>query len=278
MPSAPSPKDGSSSIQDRGIFLVIDEHAFSRGCTAAVLKAAFPDVEVLGLRRAGEIDGDLVARVMFVTLRWDSHPAKGPALGQVLGEVEALFADTPKVLITQIDDESNVQAAIGHGMDGVIPSTASIEVGIAAVRLVLAGGTYYPRPTASTMRPRADAAPLKVVPAPAIPGPVAVPPRPETTEDDRVHFTPREMQVLGVLQRGRSNKVIANDLNLSENTVKIYVRHIMRKLKASNRTQAAIMGQRLLPDLAVSAGDVRLSGATILREETNVRRFPLPRR
>ncbi|MGE7417902.1 response regulator transcription factor [Methylobacterium tarhaniae] len=278
MQSARSQKDTSSYIQDRGLFLVIDEHAFSRGCTAEVLRNAFPDIEVLGLRRAGEVDRALVPRVIFVALRWDSHPSKGLALGQVLGEVEALFARTPKVLITQLDDESNVQAAIRHGIDGVIPSAASIEIGIAAVRLILAGGTYYPRPMEPAMRLRADTAPLKVVPEPVIPGHAALQPQPEISEGDQVHFTPREIQVLGVLQRGRSNKRIANDLNLSENTVKIYVRHIMRKLKASNRTQAAIMGQRLLPDLAVSAGDVRVSTARIVREETNVRRLPLPRR
>ncbi len=59
-------------------------------------------------------------------------------------------------------------------------------------------------------------------------------------------FTPRELQVIDALQRGRSNKVIASDLKLSENTVKVHVRHIMRKLRATNRTQAALRSQLLL--------------------------------
>lgn len=260
------------------MFLVIDEHAFSRGCTAEVLKNAFPDVEVLGLRRASEVDGGLVPLVMFVAIRWDGHPGKGPALGQALDDVEALFARTPKVLITQLDDETTVQTAMRHGVDGIIPSSASVEVGIAAVRLVLAGGTYYPRPLEPTMRLRADTASRKLIPEPVVLGHANRSPHTDISENDQVHFTPREIEVLGVLQRGRSNKLIANDLNLSENTVKIYIRHIMRKLKASNRTQAAIMGQRLLPDLVMSADDVRASTARIVREETNIRRFTLPRR
>ena len=51
------------------------------------------------------------------------------------------------------------------------------------------------------------------------------------------------VDVLAALQRGRSNKWIANHLNLSENTVKVHIRHIMRKLNATNRTQAVIYSQ-----------------------------------
>ena len=61
---------------------------------------------------------------------------------------------------------------------------------------------------------------------------------------DTPHFTAREKDVLTALERGRSNRWIARQLNLSENTVKIHLRHITRKLKATNRTQAVIHFQR----------------------------------
>jgi hypothetical protein len=46
------------------------------------------------------------------------------------------------------------------------------------------------------------------------------------------------MAVLTLLQRGKANKIIAHELCMSENTVKIHVRNIMRKMNATNRTQA----------------------------------------
>ncbi|MGZ9035288.1 MAG: LuxR C-terminal-related transcriptional regulator, partial [Rhodospirillales bacterium] len=45
---------------------------------------------------------------------------------------------------------------------------------------------------------------------------------------------------------GKPNKIIAAALDLKETTVKIHVRHIMKKLKATNRTEAALMAERAL--------------------------------
>jgi DNA-binding NarL/FixJ family response regulator len=53
-------------------------------------------------------------------------------------------------------------------------------------------------------------------------------------------LTDREKQVLGLLGVGTANKLIARQLGLTESTVKVHVRHIMRKLGATNRTQAAL--------------------------------------
>lgn len=58
------------------------------------------------------------------------------------------------------------------------------------------------------------------------------------TELDKL--TPREKETLACLARGESNKLIARSLNVSENTVKIYVQNILKKLHLSGRVQAAI--------------------------------------
>jgi DNA-binding NarL/FixJ family response regulator len=55
----------------------------------------------------------------------------------------------------------------------------------------------------------------------------------------------REHEVLAALRNGLSNKVIAGELKLSENTVKIHVRNVIRKLGATNRTMAALRGATL---------------------------------
>jgi DNA-binding NarL/FixJ family response regulator len=61
------------------------------------------------------------------------------------------------------------------------------------------------------------------------------------TNGSRVTFTTREADVLALLQKGHSNKWIADHLKLSENTVKVHIQHIMRKLHATNRTEAVIL-------------------------------------
>jgi DNA-binding NarL/FixJ family response regulator len=59
-------------------------------------------------------------------------------------------------------------------------------------------------------------------------------------------FTPREQHVLAELQLGLPNKLIAAKLNLSENTVKMHIQHIMRKFSAHNRTEAVLRWRMLL--------------------------------
>jgi DNA-binding NarL/FixJ family response regulator len=56
-----------------------------------------------------------------------------------------------------------------------------------------------------------------------------------------IDLTPREKQVLAALELGLPNKLIAAKLNLSENTVKMHIQHIMRKCSARNRTEAVLL-------------------------------------
>ena len=54
------------------------------------------------------------------------------------------------------------------------------------------------------------------------------------------HLSGRELEILRHLANGEPNKVIANDLDITEATVKVHVKGILRKIGAANRTQAAI--------------------------------------
>ena len=58
-------------------------------------------------------------------------------------------------------------------------------------------------------------------------------------------MTKRQMDILRHITQGRSNKQIARDLDLSENTVKVHVSAMLRALGLANRTQAGILGQKL---------------------------------
>jgi two-component system, NarL family, nitrate/nitrite response regulator NarL len=60
------------------------------------------------------------------------------------------------------------------------------------------------------------------------------------TQPKSFHLSPRESGILQCLLRGAPNKLIAREINISEATVKVHVKAILRKIGASNRTQAAI--------------------------------------
>lgn len=67
------------------------------------------------------------------------------------------------------------------------------------------------------------------------------------TSNGDLQLTERQMAVLAMLAEGQSNKAIARTLGVSETTVRVHVRAVLRKLGVKNRTQAALVADRYLP-------------------------------
>ena len=131
--------------------------------------------------------------------------------------LDELAQSTPNTPVIVLGPRSQfLNTAISHGARGYIPLTMEFEVVVEAVRVVLAGGTYMPM----------DSLPASI------------------PHEQGSSLTAREMSVVRAIQLGKSNKVIAYNLNMTENTVKVHVRHIMAKLKAKNRTEVAIMSEK----------------------------------
>lgn len=107
--------------------------------------------------------------------------------------------------------------ALELGAAGYIPKTLSPKSLAAALRFVAAGETYFP-----------SAMSLPVI-------------RTEGNTTVDMQLSQRERQVLRGICEGATNKDIAQSLSLTEVTVKMYVRAVCAKLRASNRTQAAII-------------------------------------
>ena len=75
-------------------------------------------------------------------------------------------------------------------------------------------------------------------------------------------MTRRELAVIQAIQQGKSNKLIAYQLNMCESTVKVHVRNIMRKLAAKNRTEVAIKAQSMLNTISATvSADAALEAA-----------------
>lgn len=127
----------------------------------------------------------------------------------------------PIVLLSELEDYHQVTESMRRGFSGFIPMTSSVKVAQSAIALVLAGGCFVPSSIVCTPPPAPSAA--------------------EARERGSVRLTEREAAVLGILQIGKPNKVIAYELNMCTNTVKVHVRNIMKKLQAKNRTQLAYL-------------------------------------
>jgi DNA-binding NarL/FixJ family response regulator len=172
----------------------------------------------------------------------------------VVAWIEARLARMPDIAVVVIsdgEDGSHSVDCLRAGASGFIPTSLSLPVAFAALRLVLSGGIYIPamalgldpsrRQAPSEIQSRADVAPQEVTPPPEA---VAA-----TLADERQilakqGLSPRESDILLLLKRGASNRMMAAELGISENTVMVHMRNVMRKLGATNRTQAVYAASR----------------------------------
>ncbi|MEM6578736.1 MAG: response regulator transcription factor [Pseudomonadota bacterium] len=104
--------------------------------------------------------------------------------------------------------------AMQKGAAGFLPKTLSPEEMVAAVKKMLAGHTYLPEAVEFRQHERHS-----------------------------IHLTPRELDVLNGVTKGKLNKEIAVDLEIQEVTVKLHVKTLSRKLGAKNRTHAAMLAR-----------------------------------
>ncbi|MFT3821375.1 MAG: response regulator transcription factor [Rubrivivax sp.] len=201
--------------------LLVDDHALIRDAVRAILTEVAPDAAVIEADSARKAL-DLLASV------GDGHLVVldlGLPDGDGLELLKTIRARRPAAAVVVLSSsvEPDVMAqALDAGAVGFIPKTAPRAVMVRALGLILAGGTYIP-PEAWPVR-RSEAAPAqgRHAPTPA-----------------ELGLTERQLHVLAMLVRGRSNKAIARSLSIAEVTVKHHVTSLMRALEVRNRTEAA---------------------------------------
>lgn len=135
--------------------------------------------------------------------------------------VRALVVGSSVIVLADDETPASVFEALKAGVRGYIPTSVSVNVAIGALNLVRAGGTFIPT---SCLNDAHDVEPTR---------------NHKSIIEDM--FTARQLLVVQEIRKGRSNKVIANVLQIEESTVKVHVRNIMRKLKAHSRTEVAFL-------------------------------------
>jgi two-component system, NarL family, nitrate/nitrite response regulator NarL len=178
--------------------------------------------------------------------------------------LRALAPDVPLVIFSERESREEIISALNVGAQGVLHAGRNAEQALQAFSVILNGGSYFP----SAMRPKRTYAAQRhpVVdcdPAPSC-GIGSGYGGAEDLEDAgprNRNLTARQNAVLELLSHGDSNKAIARRLGMREGTVKVHVRHIMRKFGVMNRTHVAVActtgaTAELSPDLG-TAGPVR---------------------
>ena len=155
---------------------------------------------------------------------------------QLLKQICDSNPDLPVVVLSAADDPAQMRKALDVGASGFISKSGNAEVMLSALRLILAGGIYVP-PDMLKPRPDTDPRAQEIVAESS-----------GATGPQTPVLTARQRQVLEKLGQGKSNKQIARELDLSENTVKIHVTGILRALGVDNRTQAAVIARAKGPD------------------------------
>ncbi|MCK1513624.1 response regulator transcription factor [Bradyrhizobium sp. 190] len=209
-----------------------------------------------------------------------------PSPHEVFTEIQVLHTLRREAALAIVSDDENpatVLAAIRCGARGYFSNSMAPELALHALSFVLHGGTYFP-PTAFLASQTFSAPPPIEYKQPDLPQEQLLPGSEQQTQapplrpedglyeqqgslfDDKPagvqrdhgfngarhtpEFTDRQYSVLVCLCQGDPNKVIGRKLGMTETTVKVHVREIMRKLGVSNRTQVAIAGAHVCSDSA----------------------------
>lgn len=158
-----------------------------------------------------------------------------PALKEAAPEARVL-------MLTVSEDENDLAAALQAGADGYLLKTVESDQLCETIVKVLDGESVISpemmTKLVAVFRSRPSVAPAAPVAAP-VSAPVPLEAQRETSSGAEL-LSPREREILLLIARGDSNKLIARELDIAETTVKIHVQHILRKLGLSSRVQAAV--------------------------------------
>ena len=203
--------------------LIADDHPLFREALRGVVSRIFPDTVIHEAdqfeRLYALVEAYPDADMLLLDL---DMPGASGFSGLV--HLRSLHPQLPIVIVSAHEEPSIMRRALDHGAMGFIPKSADAGVLGRALAQVLQGDRWAP--PAALAAPAADAA--------------------ERDAAQRVAgLTPQQFRVLQMLGAGLLNKQIAFELGVSEATIKAHMTAILRKLGASNRTQAVLVAGKL---------------------------------
>ena len=201
--------------------LIIDDHTLFRDGLQGLLERH--NIEVVGslgdghegIRLAQELKPDIILLDMRM-----------PSLSglEVLKQLQQNNFEAPIAMLTTSNDERDLVEALRNGAKGYLLKDMDPDDVVAALREIVKGETVV-------------APNLTQILARVVKGEPILESEPSPIDD----LTPRESEILSLLAEGQSNKVIARNLGISDGTVKLHVKAILRKLNIHSRVEAAVI-------------------------------------
>src|SRR5438093_1746018 len=242
--------------------VIADSHDLFRQGLASLLSRQ-EGIQVVGEAHDGDearaMTANLAPDVLLMEMRM--HRCEGlPTVVEIMSE----YPNTSVAILTSSEEDADLLAAVKSGVKGYLLKNSSLEELVRAVEALAQGGAYF----SSTMftkvlqefthlSRRRDLQEVKGIDA----------------------LTEREKDVLRLVAKGATNRDIANELIITENTVKVHLRNILDKLQLRNRQQAAAYAvqeglvSRVIPS---NNGEYGHNGMYDDRDEPRQRPAPRP--
>jgi DNA-binding NarL/FixJ family response regulator len=199
--------------------VIVEDHALTRAGLRTALEGAF----------------DVVAEAADGLIGWETIARERPDVAVIdiglpgidgIALTQRVHAELPSirvVIVTMIDLEEEVVAALAAGADAYCLKSSEPARIVDAVRIAADGGAYFDPQIAHVVLARFSSGSKGAAHSP---------------------LTPRETEILHRIAEGRGNTEIAESLHIGLGTVKGHIRDILEKLSAADRTQAAVVALR----------------------------------
>jgi len=230
------------TASNRRSLAIIDTRSLQRECLAQSLIGHGVGMDVLAFGSIEEwrsMQEDAAPLAAFL-LNLRNRKITDEGTAEEIRRLSTEFAKTPVIVLADTDDLTQIMKALECGAVGYIPSSVGIDVCVEAIKLALAGGIFVPASSVFAMRQLLEAGARTGRPVNSV-------------------FTDRQAEVVEALRRGKPNKIIAYELKLRESTVKVHIRNIMKKMKATNRTEVVYKINDLL--FSGSSSDSAMNGS-----------------
>ncbi len=201
--------------------LIIDDHTLFRDGLQGLLERH--NIDVVGSLGDGQegirLAHDLNPDIVLLDMRMP-----GMSGLEVLKQLQQSKFESPIAMLTTSNDERDLVEALRNGAKGYLLKDMEPDDVVAALREIVKGETVV-------------APNLTQILARVVKGEPILESEPSPIDN----LTPREAEILGLLAEGQSNKVIARNLGISDGTVKLHVKAILRKLNIHSRVEAAVI-------------------------------------
>ncbi len=207
--------------------LIVDDHALFRRGLHLVLEQE-PGMAIVGEAADGEEAIDTAQELMPDVILMDVRMPRRSGI-EATERIKELLPHVAILMLTISEDEADLFDAVKAGAAGYLLKEIPIEEVAEAVRAVAAGQSRLSPSMASKLLTEFAVLSRRAQEP-------AQPPPPRLTD--------REMEVLGLVAKGLSNREIAKELFISENTVKNHIRNILEKLHLHSRMEAVVYAVR----------------------------------